>query len=532
METNGGGLANETSTLATWLRAGGYHTGLVGKYINRYPFGRGFYKPPGWDRWAAGYWDYYNYRSYVDGKIVTYGSTPADYSTDVIARKAVEFIGSAPTDKPFFLYVAPKAMHDPYTPAPRHDGAFHAMAPVRFPNFNEADVTDKPAWVKGRGKAGAAWIAQLDQRRIDAFETLLSADEAIRDIFTALQQRGVLDQTVVIVMSDNGLAIGEHRWQSKKCEYDICSRTPFLIRYPGGAPLTQPLPVSSVDVAPTIAALAGVTPPAAVDGASLVPLLTGTPAGWRQGVLLHAVDDDYQSPGYWAVNTGGALYVELTTGERELYDMAGLVGAADPWQLQNRIADPTYAGLRDQLAGMLVQLRDPAVVVDVGVGDAGATPASPAGPSGMTVRWTSAGSASHRVTDASTLALFDSGAMAPGASFPATFPIAGAYPYAVDGVPAGTISVAPTVGPTSGGTAETYLVRWGSVRPVAGFLVDVQVQRPAATSFVDWKVGSTVSSATFVPDAGKGTYRFRSRLRRTSTGATSGWSASASVTII
>ena len=281
-------------------------------------------------------------------------------------------------------------------------------------------------------------------------------------------------------------------------------RTPFLIRYPGGAPLTQPLPVSSVDVAPTIAALAGVTPPATVDGTSLVPLLTGSPPGWRQGVLLHAVDDDYQSPGYWAVNTGGALYVELTTGERELYDMAGTVGTPDPWQLQNRIADPAYAGLRDQLAAMLVQLRDPAVVVDVAVGDGGAAPADPAGPSGMTVRWTSSGTIPHRVTDTSGLALFDSGAMAPGARFSATFPIAGAYPYAVDGVPVGTVSVSPTVGPTSGGTAETYLVKFGSVRPATGFAVDLQVQRPAATSFVDWKVGSTVSSATFVPDGGKG----------------------------
>lgn len=531
VETNGAGLADETSTIATWLHGGGYHTGLVGKYINRYPFGRAFYKPPGWDRWAANYWAYYNYRSYVDGKIVSYGATPADYSTDVIADKAAAFIDTAPTDRPFFLYVAPKAMHDPYTPAPRHEGAFQQMAPVRFPNFNEADVTDKPAWVRARGKAGASWIASLDQRRIDAFETLLSADDAVRDVFEALERRGELDDTVFIFMSDNGFAIGEHRWYSKKCEFDICTRTPFLVRFPSTYSRTEDLPVSSVDVAATIADLAGVTPATQVDGISIAPLLTNTATDWRDGVLLHAADDDYQSPGYWGVNTGDALYVELTTGERELYDMGGVAGPADPWQLQNRIMDPTYATLRDQLAALLIDLRGGPVVANVSVTDGGLSPTVVSGPAGVTVRWSFGGSSPHRVADGTGLGLFDSGLRAPATTFSTTVTVAGSYPYTVDGSVAGNIAVPIRTGPPAGGTSAIYMVTWASLRPSPGMVADIQVKRPGSTGFVDWRVGSTVASGTFKPDAGKGIYEFRARLRRTSDGVATGWSPTAIITI-
>ncbi len=360
VETNGQGAALrtfESSTIATWLHGAGYYTGLIGKYINKYPFGSPFYTPPGWDRWVANFNDYYNYTNDEDGTLVHYGSTPADYSTDVLARKAVDFIATAPKDRPFFLYAAPKAGHDPYTPAPRDIGAFAGMKPTRWPDFNEADVSDKPAWVQRLGLMGPALIQQQDLNRQHQFESLLAADDAVRDIFQELQAEGELDNTVFIFMSDNGLAFGEHRWKTKKCEYEECTRTPLLIRYPGVASRTDHSLVSSVDIAPTLAALAGTEPASCVDGRSLVPLIQGKQVPWRRGVLLHAIDDLYPMPGYWGIHTKNYLYVEFTTGEKELYDLTGARGPADPYELTNRADHPAYAAVQANLASRLLTLE-------------------------------------------------------------------------------------------------------------------------------------------------------------------------------
>lgn len=360
VETNGQGvtLRNfESSTIATWLQSAGYHTGLVGKYINKYPFGQGYYIPPGWDRWVAGANDYYNYANNEDGVIVHYGSDPSDYSTDVVARKSVEFIASAPAGRPFFLYVAPKAGHDPYTPAPRDIDAFAGMASTRRPDFNEADVSDKPAWVQRIGLMGPALIQQQDLNRQHQFETILAADDAVRSIFQELEAKGQLDNTVFIFMSDNGFAFGEHRWKTKKCEYEECTRTPLLIRYPGANSRTEHALVSSVDIAPTLAALGGIAPVSCVDGRSLVPLVLRKPVSWRGGVLLHTIEDAYPMPGYWGIHTKNYLYVELTTGEKELYDLTGASGPADPYELINRAGDPAYAALQANLSSRLLDLR-------------------------------------------------------------------------------------------------------------------------------------------------------------------------------
>lgn len=360
VETNGQGAALrdfESSTIATWLHADGYYTGLIGKYINKYPFGAPFYTPPGWDRWVANFNDFYNYTNDEDGTLIRYGSDPADYSTDVLAGKAVDFIATAPTDRPFFLYAAPKAGHDPYTPAPRDVDAFAGMRPTRSPDFNEADVSDKPTWVQHLGRMGPELIRQQDLARQHQFESLLAADDAVRDIFHALSARGELDHTVFIFMSDNGFAFGEHRWKTKKCEYEECTRTPLLIRYPGVDSRVDHSLVSSIDIAPTLAALAETQPASCVDGRSLVPLVLDRRISWRGGVLLHAIDDAYPMPGYWGIHTKAYLYVEFTTGEKELYDLKGVLGPADPYELTNRVNTPAYAAVETNLAARLLKLK-------------------------------------------------------------------------------------------------------------------------------------------------------------------------------
>ena len=119
--------------------------------------------PPGWDEWHAfKNVAYFNYTLVENGSLVDYGSADADYSTDVLRDEAVQFIHAAAGGGPFFLYFVPKAPHGPATPAPRHAGMFSGIPPWRPPNYNEADVSDKPVWLQAIAPWDATTMANND----------------------------------------------------------------------------------------------------------------------------------------------------------------------------------------------------------------------------------------------------------------------------------------------------------------------------------------------------------------------------------
>jgi arylsulfatase A-like enzyme len=356
-----GALLDDGDTVALWLHAAGYTTGLFGKYLNRYPFGAAPYVPPGWDRWAgkihgSGSTVYYDYSVSQQGFPVAYDHGPTDYSTDVFARMAVDFVRTAPADRPFFLMFTPTGPHSPWTPAPRDRGTWTASVPEPR-SVGERNVSDKPAWIRALPPLGPDARARLRQDHRLEYETLASVDEAVRSVVEAIRARGELGRTVIFYLSDNGYSYGEHRWVTKSCPYDECIRTPFLVRVPGTEARADDHLVSSVDLAPTIADLAGVRPGGPVDGVSLLPLLRGrSPTGWRTGVLCEYVGTR-ELPGWWELRTADVAYVEYVTGERELYDLTGVLGRPDPLELDNRVDEPRYAGLAATLAERLHRLE-------------------------------------------------------------------------------------------------------------------------------------------------------------------------------
>ena len=144
---NGGAPSfKDRSTLATWLQAGGYTTGLVGKYLNSYTLLGPTYVPPGWNSWDAvasvPIVNYYDYTLNENGKLSRYGNLPSDYSTLVLQGLATRFIQQARA--PFFLYYAPIAPHLPATPAPSDLDRFRSLPPFRSPSLNQADVSAEP----------------------------------------------------------------------------------------------------------------------------------------------------------------------------------------------------------------------------------------------------------------------------------------------------------------------------------------------------------------------------------------------------
>lgn len=323
--------ASESSTVATALDAVGYRTALIGKYMNGYA--RDIYVPPGWDRWFAfagangAYYDYEMLDSSGGPHRVPFGSRSSDYSTDVIRRKAVSFIRSTPRSTPFFLMVTPYAPHGPPVPAPRHQDDF-ANAPVHLgPAVNEADVSDKPAYIRHRGPVDPRVMRRLTRRQ---WETLQAVDKLVLRVLIALRDTGRSGTTLVIFTSDNGVANGEHHWRYKMDPYEESIRVPFVIRYPGQIPAgsTSSALVSNVDIAGTIADFAGAS--LSTDGLSMRPLVTGTRSSFRGSVVLEHTRYTSTVPTYCGIRTRRFTFVRYATGEEELYDLR-----LDPYELVN-----------------------------------------------------------------------------------------------------------------------------------------------------------------------------------------------------
>ena len=346
---------DDRSTVATWLHGAGYHTGLFGKYIDGYqgPGLRG-YVPPGWDRWVAFLHSaFYGYRLSIDGKVSSYGFAPSDYSTTVLTRQAVSFIRN--TKGPLFVYFAPAAPHAPAIPAPRDVGAFANMKPWRPPSYDEADVSDKPTYIRAIPRFSAAKMAAEDTFRRDQYASLLSVDRSVGDLVRALAKTGRLSNTLIVYTTDNGISWGEHRWVKKEVPYEESIRVPLIVRYDPviHAPRTDSHLVLNIDFAPTIADVTGAGTPKD-DGRSFLPLLRSADVPWRHDFLLEHMRGTNDVPTFCGVRTEHDVYVRYATGEQELYDLR-----RDPYELTNVADDPAMAGTLEALKRRLAELCDP-----------------------------------------------------------------------------------------------------------------------------------------------------------------------------
>jgi N-acetylglucosamine-6-sulfatase len=351
------------NNLAVWLQDAGYHTAMIGKYLNHYVFRPPV--PPGWSEWyAAANQKLYDYPLDENGTLVHYGEDPADFKQDVLTGKAVNFINRrVPKAQPFFLwltYTAPHVGEGPYEdpnppsncrdapkPAPRHAHAFDSEPLPRPPNFNEADVSDKPAAIRNRPRLSESAIAYIVRNYRCELESLLSVDEGVEKVVDALSETDELDNTLLIFTSDNGFFHGEHRIPANKTRiYEESIRVPLQMRGPG---IPQGVNVSDLvinaDLAPTIVDVANADPGLEMDGRSLIPV--ANKPGIEQGRELLIEEPDFK-----AIRTERYIYAEHGGGARELYDLN-----KDPFELRSRHDDPAYRSVKGQLAARLHELQ-------------------------------------------------------------------------------------------------------------------------------------------------------------------------------
>lgn len=346
--------------LPTWLHAANIRTGLFGKYLNGFGH-RQDPVPPGWDDFDVPLADpsEYRQRGYTldDNGSLT---TPPDFLGDLLTAKGTAFI-RASGNRPFFAEIAQYSPHAPYAVGPAHRDD-HGTAIVARTSAYNSPGTGAPAWRAGLPALSAAELRAADRvwtRRRHSAETVADTVDAVR---ATLRRTGHEQDTLVIVTSDNGFHDATRRLPAgKRTPYHEDAVVPMVMIGPGIAHgrVVSGL-VSTIDLAPTVAALLGARVPAWTDGRSLVPLMTGTVPRWRTGLLTESRgvsrpgDPDYQSisPGaYEALRTQRWLYVEYATGERELYDLA-----LDPEETVNVIGSEPAAVL-DALHGQLVALE-------------------------------------------------------------------------------------------------------------------------------------------------------------------------------
>ena len=334
----------DESTFATWLNDAGYRTGFVGKYLNGY---KGTYVPPGWDFWVGRIDDFRGGGHGLNENGDVYG-VEAAHMTDLYRKKAMRFLSNAtdsPADAPFLLAFWTNAPHLPAASAKRHAHLYRNDDLDTSPSFNERDVSDKPAWIWGMPRYNKDDLTDIRASQRQQKRSLRAVDEAVDAMLSLLAKRGELDNTFVVFTSDNGVAMGEHRyyrkWGAKSAPYEETAGVPFVVRGPGVSQGTiRHELVANNDLAPTLAQWVGIEAPPFVDGRSLIPVLgSETPSSWRTALLneRHAGASREPVPDHDAIITEDYTYVEYETGEKELYYLN-----ADPYQLESihETADP------------------------------------------------------------------------------------------------------------------------------------------------------------------------------------------------
>ncbi len=336
----------EKETIATWLERAGYQNSLLGKYLNLYPLAAtSAYVPPGWADWHSFHYGlsphfYFAYSMNENGEVVRYHKKPDDYSTDVLNKKAIEFITKSVEDKkPFFVFLSVYAPHGPSTPAPRHANLFAGLEYPQGPSFHEEDISDKPFIINDIRRTGGLFETEeanaLFRKRVQSVQAI---DEMVEDLINLLEQNGQLENTYIFFTSDNGFHMGEHGLPSgKMLAYEEDIHVPLYVRGPGIQPGSEMSElVANIDIAPTIAEMAGADVSDFVDGVSFFSLILDSQgvqnADWRKSLLIETGDytRDTSVIAYRGIRSQQFQYIEYENDEIELYNMI-----LDPYQLNN-----------------------------------------------------------------------------------------------------------------------------------------------------------------------------------------------------
>ena len=417
-QTNGvtdlnGVLPPERQYLPQEMKKAGYLTAMIGKWhLEAEPAS----------------FDYYNVLpgqgKYFDPDFVAQGDKDwpknlvkhEGYVSDVITDIGLDWLEKRDKSKPFFLMLHHKAPHDMFEFAPRYadylkdteipepdnlyDQPAAGFGSVATRGENDSLVHRIGTSVSKRhpvrnygmdfnispGLEEHEYTHQAYQEYLKRYlRCAKSVDDNLARLFDYLKKNGLLDNTIIIYTSDQGMMLGEHDYIDKRWMYEESMRMPFIMRYPplikAGSVNTDL--INNTDFAPTMLTLAGAQPPTQMQGHSFTAALEGKPlTNWRTATYyrywMHLMHHD--NPAHFGIRTadhklifyygrpesettngklsmpwkkGESYKIEPTPPAWEFYDLR-----SDPNENHNEYANPKYAETIRELKAELKRQRE------------------------------------------------------------------------------------------------------------------------------------------------------------------------------
>jgi len=280
-----------------------------------------------------------------------------DHTDGKVASETIALL-EANKDRPFFIAAGFYRPHCPYI-APQKYFDMYSLDKIKVPQVSPQQLAQYPDPAFFTRPPNWGLTEQQEREVIRAYYASISfMDANVGRLLDALDRLKLTDNTIVVFMSDHGYNLGEHGQWMKQMLFEESARGPLLLAGPGvrakgkGSPRT----VEYLDLFPTIAELAGLTPPGDLEGRSLVPLLKDPMAAWNRPALTQvrrgtAADGFFMG---YSIRTERWRYSEWQDGTRgtELYDEKN-----DPGEMHNLAKDPKYTSTVTEMKALLRSTR-------------------------------------------------------------------------------------------------------------------------------------------------------------------------------
>jgi arylsulfatase A-like enzyme len=352
-------------TYPALLRQNGYYTGFIGK------FGVGN------DKAVEDMASQFDYWKGVPGQGGKYFIDPKDpsrtHETTKFGQDAVEFLAGVPTNRQFCLSLSFTAPHardhidymEQYQPDDRDRSLYTNI-------FLSEPVTATDAYFEKLPKAVQTSISRerwhwrfdtpkkYETSAKNYYRLVSGIDREVGRIVAELEKRGLASNTVIFYTSDNGYFLGDRELSDKFYMYEESLRDPLII-YDPRAPAakrgrSEEAMTLNIDFAPTMLALAGITPPSLMQGRSLFPLVTSQhPAAWRTDFFYEHYYSPKNIPPSEGVREEHWAYIRWVTENppiEELYNLSD-----DPLESRNIVAEPTEQAKLTQLRERYFELK-------------------------------------------------------------------------------------------------------------------------------------------------------------------------------
>lgn len=360
-------LHTDESTFAHSLRKAGYRTGLVGKWhLGSSPQDCGFEDTV----------YFQSNGSYYNRSVIEHGTQKniAQHIESYNARQAVAFMQQAVQDAaPFLLFLCPQLPHLDHEhkwDARKETLAQYANVDIPVPASWGDDLSDKPPYIKNSRshlKAikdyGYDQANRVQQHAREYYAVITDLDAALGEVLRAVDEMDLRGETLIVMTSDHGWLLGEHRLTSKVLPYEESMRVPLLISAPGIAPHDEERLVLNIDVMPAILEWAGLPIAANLHGHSLLPLMRGESDNWRDSFLYEAPQQELDVQPNFAVRNKQWKYIQtfaedISPGETPLLVFEELYNLHDdPDEMFNLVATSNYQQVTGQLKAELEHHR-------------------------------------------------------------------------------------------------------------------------------------------------------------------------------